>query len=332
MNEMVGRCLHAFARLASFSVLLIVILCAANFPYDTDAPLSSAELVAARKYYTEIYMKPAGDFAIAETAYDRKYQELAEEAAKDYRIAERVSEFVERFNLTEKPVLEIGSGRGYLQDIAENYTGLDISPNVARFYHKNFVVGTATALPFADDSFDGAWSIWVFEHVPNPEQAFRELRRVMRNNAVIYFFPAWNVSAWAAQGYSVRAYSELDLWGKIIKATIPFRSSNAVRTAGLLSVRLSRKIMAQLGPTALRYRRLNPNYEQYWVADSDAVNSIDSYEGALWFLSRGDECLNCGDSPVFLPIVDAPLVIQVHKPKAIQQSRALTSSEPLTRP
>jgi hypothetical protein len=38
--------------------------------------------------------------------------------------------------------------------------------------------------------------------------------------------------------------------------------------------------MAQLGPTALRYRRLDPNYEQYWMPDSDAVNSIDSHEGA----------------------------------------------------
>jgi hypothetical protein len=42
-------------------------------------------------------------------------------------------------------VLEIGSGRGYLQDVAQNYTGLDISPSVARFYHKKFVLGSATA-------------------------------------------------------------------------------------------------------------------------------------------------------------------------------------------
>ncbi len=120
-------------------------------------------------------------------------------------------------------MLEIGSGRGYLQDIAENYTGLDISPNVARFYHKKFIVGTATALPFPDDSFDGVWSIWVFEHVPNPEQAFREMRRVTRNNGVIFLLPEWNVDPWAAQGYSVRPYSDFGLIGKMIKATVPFR-------------------------------------------------------------------------------------------------------------
>ena len=92
---------------------------------------------------------------------------------------------MEHFNLAQKLVLEIGSGRGYLQDIAENYVGLDISPSVARFYHKKFVLGTATALPFPDDSFDGIWSIWVFEHVPNPEQGIPRVRRVTRNNGVI---------------------------------------------------------------------------------------------------------------------------------------------------
>jgi SAM-dependent methyltransferase len=313
VNKMMRRYLIALARVVSATALLIVILWAGNFPYNTDAPPTSAELAAARKYYTEIYKKPVDDPAPAETDYDRKYQETAEQAAKGAKIVERVSEFVEHFNLAQKLVLEIGSGRGYLQDIAENYVGLDISPSVARFYHKKFVLGTATALPFPDDSFDGIWSIWVFEHVPNPEQAFRDMRRVTRNNGVIYLFPAWNVDPWAAQGYRVRPYSDFGFLGKLIKASIPFRSSSEIRTASLLPVRLSRALAARFGPTTLRYERLQPNYDQYWVNDSDAVNSIDSYEGALWFLSRGDECLNCGDSPILLPMVGAPLIIRVHK-------------------
>jgi len=62
----------------------------------------------------------------------------------------------------------------------------------------------------------------------------------------------------------------------------------------------------------LRYRRLIPNYEKYWVPDSDAVNSIDSHEAMLWFRSRGDECLNCAGASVFMESV--PLIIRVHKP------------------
>jgi len=305
------RWLIALVRVFSAILILSVIVCVANFPYSTDAPLSSAEVAAARNYYTQIYLKPIDNRA-TETDYDRKYQEIAEQAAKSARIVERVVEFVNRFDLANKTVLEIGSGRGYLQDVAENYIGLDISPSVARFYHKKFVVGSATALPFSDDSFDGVWSIWVFEHVPNPEQAFREMRRVTRNNGMIFLFPAWNVDPWAAQGYSVRPYSDFGPAGKLIKASIPFRSSNDVKTAGILPVRLSRWVGSQLGPTRLRYWRLRPNYEQYWEPDSDAVNSIDSYEGLLWFLSRGDECLNCGGAPMLLPMY-GPLIIRIHK-------------------
>jgi len=308
---MTRRYVIALLRVLCAIAFFVAILWTANFPYSTDAPLSSAEVTAARDYYTQIYLKPIDDRA-AETDYDRKYQEAAEGAAKGSRIVERVKEFVDRFDLNNKPVLEIGSGRGYLQDAAKNYVGLDISPSVARFYHKKFVVGTATALPFADDSFDGIWSIWVFEHVPNPEQAFREMRRVIRNNAVIFLFPAWNVDRWAAQGYSVRPYSDFGPAGKLIKASVGFRSSSEFKTAGILPVRLSRWLAAQVGPTTLRYTRLQANYDQYWVPDSDAVNSIDSYEGALWFLSRGDECLNCGDSPMFLSMYE-PLIIRIHK-------------------
>jgi hypothetical protein len=43
----------------------------------------------------------------------------------------------------------------------------------------------------------------------------------------------------------------------------------------------------------LRYRRVTPNYQEYWMADSDAVNSLDRAEMAMWFETRGDMCLNC---------------------------------------
>ena len=194
--------------------------------------------------------------------------------------------------------------------LSEKYTGLDISPNVARFYHKKFVLGSATAMPFPDDSFDGVWSIWVFEHVPNPEQAFREARRVTRDKGVMFLLPAWNCSSWAAEGYEARPYADFDLAGKLIKASIPVRSAPAFRITSLLPIRGVRALAARFGPTGLRYRRLTPNYEQYWVPDSDAVNSIDRYEAKLWFMSRGDECLNCEDA---LLDSSSPLIIRVHK-------------------
>jgi SAM-dependent methyltransferase len=291
-------------------VFIVTIVGAIHFPYDIDAPLTEQELEAARKYYTDAYRKPVEENR-EKSEYETKYIRVAEAAARTARIEERVSEFVKQFKLSDREVLEIGSGRGYLQDVAEKYTGLDISPTVARFYHKKFVLGSATAMPFADDTFDGVWSIWVFEHVPNPEQAFREARRVTRDNGVLFLLPAWNCTSWAAEGYEVRPYSDFNPVGKIIKASIPLRSSPRFIAMSKLPNRLVRNIVAQFGPTKLRYRRLSPNYDQYWVPDSDAVNSIDRYEAMLWFRSRGDECLNCDDAA--LSIAPMPLIIRVHK-------------------
>lgn len=313
------RYLTALTRVAvtglaiiSAALFLTAILAVVHFPYDVDAPLTQQEIDAAQKYYTEAYRKP-GVANQARSEYETKYIRVAEAAANSFRIEDQVRAFVEQFDLTGRPVLEIGSGRGYLQDVARDYTGLDISPSVARFYHKKFVLGSATAMPFPDNSFDGVWSIWVFEHVPNPEQAFREARRVTRDNGVMFLLPAWNCTSWAAEGYEVRPYSDFGVAGKLIKASIPLRSSPIFKAITLLPIRIVRTLVARNGPTRLRYRRLTPNYDKYWVPDSDAVNSIDSYEALLWFLSRGDECLNCEDPSVFLPLSSMPLIIRVHK-------------------
>ena len=307
--EAIRKYLAALKHILSATLVLLVFLGVLHFPYDVDAPLTQQEIAAAQKYYTDAYRAPVKANQV-NTEYETKYLRVAEAAAKGFKIEERVTAFVKKFKLGDRPVLEIGSGRGYLQDVAGKYTGLDISPNVARFYHKKFVLGSATAMPFPDDSIDGVWSIWVFEHVPNPEQAFREARRVTRDKGVMFLFPAWNCSSWAAEGYEARPYADFDLAGKLIKASIPVRSAPAFRIASLLPIRGVRAIAARFGPTELRYRRLTPNYEQYWVPDSDAVNSIDRHEVKLWFMSRGDECLNCEDA---LLDSSSPLIIRVHK-------------------
>lgn len=300
---------------AAVTVALVVLLITAqHFPYDSDAPLSSHEIEKARQYYAEAYRSAAPDQEQAPSEYETKYLAVAAQAAKDFDIEGRVRRFSEEYRLQDRAVLDVGSGRGYLQDVVENYTGLDISPTVARFYHKKFVLGSATAMPFPDDSFDGAWSIWVLEHVPNPEQALLEIRRVMRDGGVIYFNPAWGCTPWAADGYEVRPYSDFGLMSKLVKASIPIRSSAFFVTAEAVFTRSLRKAAFRMGgPTKFHYRKIEPNYKEYWQPDSDAVNSLDRYEAMIWFLSRGDECLNCdGDSGSVL-MSPLPLVIRVHK-------------------
>lgn len=292
------------------SVPLLVI--ALNFPYHYDRPLTPEETEAARRYYADAYAKPAVE---TPTESESAYLRIAIKAAEDNKIEEQIRAFVGEYKLKDQRVLEVGSGRGYLQDVVANYTGLDISSSVARFYHKKFVLGSATAMPFPDNSFDGLWSVLVFEHVPNPEQAFLEARRVTRDGGVLFLLPAWSVPTWVAEGYPVRPYSDFGIMGKITKASIPLRYSPVFRALMLLPVRAIRE-RTTTGPTRLRYRRLTPNYEKYWMADSDAVISIDSHEAMLWFISRGDECLNCGQDGLFFPLSHVPLIIRVRKPDA----------------
>lgn len=301
----------AFIRLSFLVSICVGLLIAFNFPYHYDHPPNAADIDASVRYYVDAYRKPVSQDAPSE--YETRYLQVAETAAKRDDIEGSVRSFVEKFHLTDKTILEIGSGRGYLQDLVDDYTGLDISPSVARFYRKKFVLGSATALPFRDNSFDAIWSIWVLEHVHNPEQALAEARRVIKNGGLLYLQPAWNVPSWVAPGYPVRSYSDLDLIGRLVKLSIPLRHHRAVEAINTLPIRALRSQVATYGPTRLRYHRLRPNYQEYWMPDSDAVNSIDIHEAMLWFNSRGDECLSCGDAPIFLSLRSDVLIVRVKK-------------------
>ncbi len=292
------------------NVLLFCLLVLSHYPYAFDKAPSAEEVKQAQNYYNQIYAGPGGMPSAAE---DERYVQIAERAAATYQIKEQLTAFIVQYGLEKSRALDVGAGRGYLQDVVDDYTGLDISATAKRYFHKPFVLGSATAMPFRDDEFDVVWSIWTLEHIPNPEQALREIRRVLKDNGLIYLRPAWNCSRYAAQGYSVRPYSDLDSRGRLIKASIPSRTF--LWALSLPQVRLVRYLQWQWSgtPSTLRYWRLTPNYETYWEPDSDAVNSLDSQEAAIWFVSRGDECLNC-DSLVFgIGRAQSELIVRVHK-------------------
>jgi SAM-dependent methyltransferase len=281
-----------FGRLALMLLGVFVALVAPNYPWDTDAPLTPLELEKNRSYYATAYQKTATE---AETEENAEYVAFAKAAAEKGDIRGHVGRFAAKYGLQDKKVLDLGAGRGYLQDVVGDYTGLDISPSVKRFFHKRFVLGSATAMPLADNEFDGLWTIWVLEHVPNPEAALVEMRRVVKNGGVMMVAPAWNCTPWAAQGYPVRPYSDFDWKGKLIKWSIPFRAIGGQMGSGPVSALREAQWQVTGGPTRLRYTRIEPNYEKYWMADSDAINRLTRDEMGLWFRSRGDECLNCDE-------------------------------------
>jgi len=293
---------------------IVAILAISHFPYDSDRPLSVTEAAAARQFYATAYDQQKSVAVSPDVSPEQeKYARMAREMAQVYDIQGQVAAFVRTFHLEDKRMLDIGSGQGYLQDEVQDYTGLDIAPTVARYYHKRFVLGSATAMPFDDNAFDGAWSIWVLEHVPNPEAALVETRRVLKDNGLLFLGPAWNCRPWAADGYDVRPYRDFGVGGKLIKAAIPLRTT--FRTLARPEVRIMRAASWEIlqKPTTLRYHRLIPNFQTYWEPDSDAVNSLDFHEMALWFRSRGDECLSCESGTKGLVQTDNPLVIRIHK-------------------
>jgi SAM-dependent methyltransferase len=313
-------------RLAFLCVSLIVVASTAAtlicFPWNTDP--QGDETAKTRNFYQKAYaaagVPPQQTASGAQplSAKEQFYVDFARQAASESRISEKLNDFVERFGLKQKKILEVGAGSGLLQDLVPDYTALDISPTARRFFHKPFVEASATDMPFPDNTFDGLWSVWVLEHIPNPEKALLEMRRVVKPGGYIFLYPAFDVSRYAAQGYSVRPYSDFDWKGKLIKATVPLSKSEMWHYLQFHQVAALRFLGAHLnpGPSRLHFISLTPNYDLYWVADSDAAISLSLYELYLWFITRGDRCIDC-PSETRMVLRDASLVsltVQVVKP------------------
>lgn len=288
--------------------ILAAAVIASHFPYRTDPPqkIDFHRDSADQRFYDQAYLE-------REREKEEKYIEVARRAARIYGIEDMVSNTVHNYHLETAHVLEVGAGSGLLQDRVKDYTALDISATARRYFHKPFVQADAREMPFSADEFDAVWSIWVLEHVPNPEQALREMRRVLKPNGVLLLFPAWMCSTRAADGYHVRPYRDFGITGRLVKASLLIEESPLFEALYMLPIRAIRRLTwtVHRKPTAFHYRPLVPNYEQYWEPDSDAVNSMDMYEAYLWFRSRGDVCLNCGDEATLFRTSGIPLIIKV---------------------
>lgn len=302
---------------------VMVVLAGIHFPFDTDPSLHHGRTSVAAERAVAAAPAKRQSAGFYEAAYQKSptakrgldYELVARAAAEDYGIEDKVRAFVKEYRLEGKKVLEVGSGRGYLQDVVKDYAGLDLSPSVAHFYHKPFVVGSATNLPFADSSYDVVWSVWVMEHIPQPERALGEMRRVLKPQGMLLLYVAWNCTPWAAEGFEFRPYRDFNWRGKLVKASVPLRGWPWFQRLYQMPTRALR--WAQYGTSGeaepLRFRALEPNYETYWGPDSDAAISLDSFETYLWFQAHGDACLNCERLVDEWLTVRSPLIIRIRK-------------------
>lgn len=193
------------------------------------------------------------------------------------------------------PSLELGCGRGAMPEVTPRYVGLDLSLPALAAVEKPFprIAADMELLPLRAASIEYIFSFAALEHVPHPERVLEEIARVLRPGGVALLAPAWHCRPWAAEGLEFRGYGELKLTQRIRKRLLPLRNALAWRAAFEAPRRAWRELAALRGrPMPFRYKRLNPNLQEYVGTDCDAFTSMDPQAAVLFFASRGWEILS----------------------------------------
>ena len=111
-----------------------------------------------------------------------KYRESAQEQA-------RTADLVRLLPRGRHSALDIGARDGYFSQILTKYfdtvTALDLERPEWSLPAVTTLAGDATSLQFADNSFDCVFCAEVLEHIPNVEQACREIGRVARCEVIV---------------------------------------------------------------------------------------------------------------------------------------------------
>jgi ubiquinone/menaquinone biosynthesis C-methylase UbiE len=129
-----------------------------------------------------------------------------------------------------KSILDVGSGAGqiiqHLLEFADPLaaiTGIDLSHQMLRRARKRLksdrpvlVAADLSALPFADESFDGATCGYVLEHLPDARLGLGELARVLRKGGRMLllvtedsFSGAFTSRLWCCRTYNRRELREM---------------------------------------------------------------------------------------------------------------------------
>ena len=130
------------------------------------------------------------------TSYER------ERGAGYHRLIDEIEVDAVRELAVGKRVLEAGCGTGLvlsrLAQVASSAHGFDLSSGMvqrAQARGLSVALGSVTAVPFRDESFDLVCSFKVLAHVPNITEALRELARVTRPGGMLAleFYNPWSL-------------------------------------------------------------------------------------------------------------------------------------------
>jgi SAM-dependent methyltransferase len=261
--------------------------------------------------------------------YQRFYDEVDRETkyskranTEDHAVYPLLVRCIEKYNLQNSKCLEIGSGNGRFQDIVDDYTGIDVSDTLNKYYHKPFVsISHSQPYPFDNESFDFIFTNVAFEHIPNIDFALYEMKRILKDDGIVYFKPAWNCRPWAADGYQVRPFSDFTIPGKTYKLLIPILDNIVLRFLIIFPKRLyyfaKYLLNNNMFQERLKYKKLKPNYEHYWQSDSDACNSLDIFLTILYFKANRYDVLNYRSWISQIMLGNSELILRKRKNESI---------------
>ena len=113
--------------------------------------------------------------------------------------AEWYREISGRLPPVDGPILELGSGAGFLKEEIPDL----IASDVLRFSGNDLALD-GMHLPFSDDSLRAVVMINVLHHIPDPERFFREASRCVRTGGSICMLEPW-VTTWSRWAYALHA-------------------------------------------------------------------------------------------------------------------------------
>lgn len=122
-------------------------------------------------------------------------------------------------------ILDCGCGTGNfsikLTEKGAQVTGVDLSTEMMavaeekarqRGLNINFIQGDICSLPFPDNNFDAVFTMAVFEAIPDPNQAFREMMRVLKPGRFLLIGTIRKDAAWG-RSYEKKARENPDsIW------------------------------------------------------------------------------------------------------------------------
>jgi Methyltransferase domain len=218
--------------------------------------------------------------------------------------------------------LEIGYGKGPLQGTGDGHVALDYSFIALRLYiDPQYLRARAMAarLPFRDGSFSFVFTVAALEHVPDADVSPRCIE-MLKPGGVAYVSPACHAAQYNCEGIPVRPYVDFTLRQRLVRLSLPIRTKSWVKALNTLPGRAARRTSSRLrrGPTNLHFKRLRPlrpDYERFWISDSDAVFRLNSHEGCLfpfWGM-RGFESSFWENAAVVVRKLTGPEATTAHK-------------------